>query len=109
LTAWWNSDQADAQQFYHEILKLDGIAPAKITPEITKGILNLHLDSSSMWCIFRFADLFGLSREFEKELSTGDMLSIDIDQLIGEHAEWTGRVAEMVEVSHRGRRACPKS
>jgi 4-alpha-glucanotransferase len=109
LAVWWNRDQADAQQFYHEILKMEGTAPKKITPEITEGILNFHLDSNSMWCIFRFEDLIGLSPEFEPELSTGDLPSFDIGQLIDEHAEWTQRVAEMVEEHHRGRRACPKS
>jgi 4-alpha-glucanotransferase len=99
---WWRSSQADAQLFYNQILKLDGAAPAEMTPRIASGLIELHLASSSMWCLFGIDDLLNLfdgGAEMDAKVA--------IDRLAKEERAWTAEIAAMIERAHRGRSAVP--
>jgi 4-alpha-glucanotransferase len=48
LTQWWRNNQADAQLFFNQILKMDGLAPQEMISRIVRGIMELHLASKSM-------------------------------------------------------------
>lgn len=122
LSLWWKNEQADVQQFYHQILKMDGSAPFRLNPKIAEGILKLHLNSNSMWCLHVFEDLFSLSDEEpigklaenskwindpSKHNQWSYRINIDLEDLIEKHEEWTNNVARMIEESNRGRNANP--
>lgn len=114
LAVWWKQEQADAQLFYHQILKMSGAAPLQINSDIVRGICKQNLESDSMWCIFVFEDLFGLSSEFTANMSDNWIndpssatkgkyrLGITLDDLL-EHKAWTESIVELVEMSKRGR------
>jgi 4-alpha-glucanotransferase len=97
LASWWRNSQADAQLFFNQILKIDGIAPPQMTPQIARRIIELHLDSGSMWSLFHMEDLAGLTEGIDER--------IPVDRLANEYREWTREIAGLVEKAHRGRSA----
>ena len=118
LSIWWRREQADVQQFYYQILKMEGMVPSRITPEITKGILDLHMKSESMWCVLLFEDLLSLSNDFNdvtdidtwindpaRENNWSYRLDVPIDDLLTGHDQWMQTISDVVEQSQRGRSA----
>jgi hypothetical protein len=63
LTQWWRNNQADAQLFFNQILKMEGLASQEIASRIVRGIVKLHLESKLMWYILTIEDLFALLEE----------------------------------------------
>lgn len=119
LAIWWRNQQADVQQFYHQVLKMEGAAPLQITPKIASAMINMHLEAKSMWCFLLFEDLFSLTDEFQKVQQLDDWLiqpstkgvkcgyrmHISLDKLLEKHDKWFQDIAQMVENSKRGRSA----
>jgi 4-alpha-glucanotransferase len=99
LAVWWRSNQADVQLFFNQILRMEGAAPPEFTQRIARGIVELHLASTSMWCLFDLDDLFGLCEGMNRE--------IGIDEWAREYPEWTKEIAMMIENVNRGRSAVP--
>lgn len=115
LTLWWRQEQADVQLFYHQILKMQGVAPLEINKDIARGIVRQNLASDSMWCVFVFDDLFALSDDFKDDISdswindsTGTSrvpykMSVSVEDLNEGHAEWNELIVKMIQDSGRGR------
>ncbi|KAK8853735.1 hypothetical protein M9Y10_016278 [Tritrichomonas musculus] len=117
LAIWWKDQQADVQQFYHQILKMEGSAPLSLSPKIANAIINLHLKADSMWCFLVFEDLFALTEEFEevkemnewmiepttKGVKCSYRMGICLEDLIENHEQWTHEIAKMIENAQRGR------
>lgn len=118
LAIWWKNQQADVQQFYHQILKMEGTAPLSLSPKIANAIIKMHLMADSMWCFLLFEDLFALTDEFKdvqefnqwlveftsKGIKCSYRMGIDLEDLIENHEAWTNEIAKMVEESNRGRK-----
>lgn len=114
LTLWWRQEQADVQLFYHQILKMNGVAPLEINKDIARGIIKQNLASDSMWCVFVFDDLFALSDDFKEDISTtwiSDQtngsrapfkMSVCLEDLL-EKSDWNDLIVNMVQESGRGR------
>lgn len=51
LRMWWEEDQQRTQQFYHEILQKDGLAPDSIPGWLCEEVVARHLFSPSMLCL----------------------------------------------------------
>lgn len=118
LSSWWKRDQADVQQFYYQILKMKGIVPPRLTPEIAKGIIDLHMKSGSMWCVVLFEDLLALSKDFHDvtdldtwindpahDNSWSYRLDISLNDLLNGHNAWLETIRDLVEQAQRGRSA----
>ena len=116
LSIWWQNEQADVQQFHHQVLKMDGTIPLSLSPNIASAIIKMHLDSNSMWCLFLLEDLFSISDEFRdiqeanhwliEETSSSKCnyrMGISLEKLITHHEEWTNTISNLVESSKRGR------
>jgi 4-alpha-glucanotransferase len=91
---WFEENQADAQQFYYQILKMEGEMPRELTEIAARRILQVYFESNSMWCVCRLEDLWSLrgsggTRNVEKMMEDG---------------EWTGKIGELIEGAERGRR-----
>jgi len=52
LRAWWEEDEERRQQYFKEVIGVDGIPPSQCIPEITHFILRQHVEAPSMWAIF---------------------------------------------------------
>jgi 4-alpha-glucanotransferase len=116
MTVWWKHNQADIQQFYHQILKLPGTAPLSMTSDIANEIINLHLNSCSMWALFSFEDLFATSEEFNtaiggrwveksNESKWISELNFFLEDLLEKYHDWTLNISKIVQANRRGRNA----
>ncbi|MCM1348937.1 MAG: 4-alpha-glucanotransferase [Firmicutes bacterium] len=63
IRQWWEDDHERATLFYNTMLKHEGTAPVKATPEICREILEMNLMSPSMLCIIPLQDWLGASSE----------------------------------------------
>jgi hypothetical protein len=69
-----------------------------MTSRITRGIVEFHLASKLMWCIFTMVDLFALLKETARLRDR----KTAIGRLARKSIEWTGEIAGMVERARRG-------
>ncbi|MBQ0021026.1 MAG: 4-alpha-glucanotransferase [Bacteroidales bacterium] len=51
LRMWWEEDQQRTQQYYHDILQKDGMAPDSIPGWLCEEVVARHLFSPSMLCL----------------------------------------------------------
>lgn len=56
IREWWTENPESSARFYHDILGLEGDAPAEATPEICRDIVRMHLESPSMLCLLPWQD-----------------------------------------------------
>lgn len=117
LKLLWSTNQADVQTFYYQILKMEGVPPKELTTEIAKVIIQQHLESSSMWCLFQFEDLFAIDEKLTKLISSKYInnpakkhnwdyhVGIPLEELCDSNREWTQIIANLIEINQRGRNA----
>jgi hypothetical protein len=94
IKKWFAENQADAQQFYYQILKMEGEMPRYLTERIARRIVQVYYESNAMWCVSRFEDLFSLREE------GGTMC---LEKML-EDREWTQKIGDLIESAQRGRR-----
>lgn len=56
IRGWWENDSKVAQDFFSHVLHENGEAPWNAEPWICDKIINLHLESPSMFCILPLQD-----------------------------------------------------
>ncbi len=56
IRAWWKEDKETTSRFYHSILRRQGEAPADCEPGICRQIIEMNLESPSMFAIFPIQD-----------------------------------------------------
>ena len=56
IRAWWEENKELTQYYYNHVLGHEGDAPDKCTPQLCREILELHLQSSSLWVIIPWQD-----------------------------------------------------
>ena len=63
LRAWWREDRGVTQRFWNQVLGRQGEAPADCTPDISRSIIMMHLQSASMLAILPLQDYLSLKPE----------------------------------------------
>ena len=63
IRAWWEENKELTQYYYNHILGHEGEAPDTCTPELCREILELHLQSSSLWVIIPWQDWIAIDGE----------------------------------------------
>jgi len=63
IRAWWEENKEVTQRYYNLVLGHEGEAPDECTPEICREILELHLQSSSLWVIIPWQDWIAIDGE----------------------------------------------
>ena len=53
---WWRENRENTQWFYNNILHQGGAAPEDLTPELAQQIVDMHVNSKSMWAILPWQD-----------------------------------------------------
>jgi 4-alpha-glucanotransferase len=66
LRLWWR-DEAEHDDYYKEILGLEGDAPAEATAELCEKIVARHLASPSMLAVLPLQDWLSLSEELRAD------------------------------------------
>ena len=56
IRAWWEENKELTQYYYNHVLGHEGEAPDECTPQLCREILELHLQSSSLWVIIPWQD-----------------------------------------------------
>lgn len=67
IRSWWETDRAVTQRFYNNALHEPGEAPYYAEPWICKKILDLQLNSPSMFCIIPLADWLSADGSLRRE------------------------------------------
>ena len=63
LRMWWRENRENTQWFYNNILHQGGAAPEDLTPELAQQIVNMHVNSKSMWAILPWQDYMACDGE----------------------------------------------
>ncbi len=56
LRSWWKEDPEKTQQYYHQVLHREGMAPVECTADVAAQIVKNHLDAPSMLTILPLQD-----------------------------------------------------
>nr|AAB86444.1 4-alpha-glucanotransferase [Arabidopsis thaliana] len=75
LRAWWEEDEERRQQYFKEVIGVDGIPPSQCIPEITHFILRQHVEAPSMWAIFPLQDMMALKEEYTTRPATEETIN----------------------------------
>lgn len=67
IRQWWESDRADTQRFYNNILHEGGAAPFFAEPWICEKIVESHLNSPAMLCILPLQDWLSIDGTVRRE------------------------------------------
>lgn len=60
LRGWWEEDAEGRQDYWAKMMKREGDAPDRCTPEICRILVEHSLASASMWCILPWQDWLSL-------------------------------------------------
>ena len=75
IRVWWETDRAVTQRFYNNALHEHGEAPYFAEPWICKKILDLQLNSPSMFCIIPLADWLSADGNLRRENPHEDIIN----------------------------------
>ncbi|MCH5239394.1 MAG: 4-alpha-glucanotransferase [Muribaculaceae bacterium] len=75
IRVWWETDRAVTQRFYNNALHEHGEAPYYAEPWICKKILDLQLNSPSMFCIIPLADWLSADSKLRRENPYEDQIN----------------------------------
>ena len=56
MRMWWRENRDNTQWFYNNILHQGGAAPEDLSPELAQQIVDMHVNSKSMWAILPWQD-----------------------------------------------------
>ena len=60
IRQWWEEDGQVTQHFYNQQLNQQGAAPAHCETWLSKLIIEQHLQSPAMWCVFLLQDVLAI-------------------------------------------------
>ena len=114
LRAWWEEDVKLTQQYYNEVLGLEGSAPVSCDPLIIEKIIQQHLASHAMWVILPWQDWMALDEKLRNPNLNAERINvpsnpnnfwcyrmhISLEQLLGAN-ELNERISHMISISKR--------
>lgn len=56
IRLWWTENKELTQQYYNQVLQMEGEAPSECSPQLCQEILQDHLQSAAMWVILPWQD-----------------------------------------------------
>jgi 4-alpha-glucanotransferase len=56
MRMWWRENRENTQWFYNNILHQGGVAPEDLSAELAQQIVDMHVNSKSMWAILPWQD-----------------------------------------------------
>lgn len=76
IRRWWETNGADTQRFYNQVLGLPGKAPVTAEPWICDKIIGLHLESPSMLCILPLQDWLSIDGTLRRTDPSDELINI---------------------------------
>ena len=79
IRGWWEEDKASIQKFYNRELGQWGDAPFYCEAWINRLIINQHLYSPAMFCIFQLQDILGIDEKIRRVNPNDERINIPAD------------------------------
>ena len=114
LRMWWEENAGRSQEYYNQILQIDGRAPKQMPGWLCKEVIARHLFSPSMLCLISLQDWLAMDEELRAADPMTERINIpadpqhywryrmhlDIEQLM-DASDFNNNVREMIERSGR--------
>jgi 4-alpha-glucanotransferase len=114
IRGWWEEDRARIEKFYYQSLNKHGDVPQFCEPWINKEIVQQHLFSPAMWCIFQLQDWMGIDGKLRRQNPNDERINvpanpknywryrmhITLENLL-EQTEFNQQVADAISISGR--------
>jgi 4-alpha-glucanotransferase len=52
MRAWWEEDRERRERFFRNVLGFSSAAPDKCDPDVSRAIIQQHMEAPSVWAIF---------------------------------------------------------
>ena len=88
IRLWWTENRDITQQYYNEVLHLEGVAPLECSTELCQQIIENHLRSTAMWVILPWQDWMSIDESLRKD----DILSERINVPANPENYWRYRM-----------------
>ncbi len=75
IRAWWESDPAQSQRYFNQVLHENGAAPYFAEPWICTKIVDLQLKSPSMLCILPLQDWLSTDGKLRREIPAEEQIN----------------------------------
>jgi 4-alpha-glucanotransferase len=85
---WWQDERQHIQFFFNSILGDHGEAPQNCEPWVSKGIIEQHLFSPSLWSVFLIQDILGM----DPSIRSADIYSERINDPSDPNHVWNYRM-----------------
>jgi 4-alpha-glucanotransferase len=79
IRAWWLEHRQLTQQYYNEVLGLEGEAPEQCEPWIAEQIIRQHVASNAMWVILPWQDWMAMDGDLRQEDPWSERINIPSD------------------------------
>ena len=93
LRMWWNEDWERTQDYYTNILHLDGPAPHPLTGKLAQTIIQRHLDCPSMLCVISLQDWLAMDEHLRNKDADAERINIPAEP----HHYWRYRMHLNIE------------
>jgi 4-alpha-glucanotransferase len=114
IRGWWEEEPEARQQFWTEVMRRDGTAPAECSPGICRHIVEQNLAGASMWCVLPLQDWLGVHPQLRHPVAAEERINVPavprhywryrmhltVESLL-EADEFNRTMREMVEASGR--------
>ena len=93
LRMWWEEDAERSQEYFNQILQIDGRAPEQMPGWLCKEVIARHLFSPSMLCLVSLQDWLAMDEELRIADPSVERINIPADS----HHYWRYRMHLNIE------------
>lgn len=80
LRGWWTEDETLTQQFYNNVIGLEGKAPAEMSGNIARAILQQHLQSPAAFTLIAWQDWMAMDERLRRASHEEERINIPSDR-----------------------------
>ncbi len=66
LRGWWKENRGETEFYYYNVMHRHGAVPEELTAELATSIVEMHLQSPSMWSIIPLQDIAAMDENIPK-------------------------------------------
>ena len=93
LRMWWDEDWERTQDYYTNILHLEGSAPHPLPGKLVQTIIQRHLDCPSMLCVISLQDWLAMDEHLRNKDADAERINVPADP----HHYWRYRMHLNIE------------
>ncbi len=76
IRGWWEEEPQTRQQFWTDVMRGSGTAPAECSAGICRFIVRQNLDAASVWCILPLQDWLGIDANLRHPLAAEERINV---------------------------------